>query len=99
MLSRRLRKILAPHRDRLLVTLSGHLHARWLASGINAFRPRLRKIFERYRIQMVPSIWGIPVPGLGNIGSGWAALEIKDDGSAKLLICHSRRKKFRAIPL
>ncbi len=99
MLSKRLRNILAPHRDRLLVTLSGHLHARWLANGINAFRPRLREIFRRYRIQTVPSVWGVPIPGAGNLGSGWAALEANDDGSAKLLIYRSRRKKFRAIPL
>ncbi|MFA6422279.1 MAG: metallophosphoesterase [Candidatus Buchananbacteria bacterium] len=101
LLSPQLQSILDEHRDRLIVTLTGHVHARWLMNLLKLFRPALHRIFSRYKIQMIPSVWGIdlPVPGLAwGPGAGWAKLTI-EDGRVMLYIFHTNKRRFRGIRL
>jgi len=89
----------------MLVTLTGHVHARWLMNIINLARPKLHWIFKKYKIQMIPSVWGVdlPVPGLAwGPGAGWARLVIEENDeeeAATLYVYHTNRKKFRGIML
>lgn len=108
LLSPKLRELLdgpkeSPHLDRLLVTLTGHVHARWLMNLINLVRPKLTWIFKRYKIQMIPSVWGVdlPVPGLAwGPGAGWARLTLEEEGGHNTLyVHHTNWRRFRGIRL
>gem|GEM_PF-2150047 len=102
LLSPKLRAALDPYRDRLLVTLTGHVHARWLMNSINLVRPKLNLVFAKYKIQMIPSVWGIdlPVPGLSwGPGAGWARLTFEGGGRKTLYLYHTNRQRFYGIRL
>ncbi|MFA5047448.1 MAG: metallophosphoesterase [Patescibacteria group bacterium] len=90
LLSRDLRQALKPIRGRLMLTLTGHIHARWLMNLICLWHPILwpQLLWQmwRFKAKLIPSIWGITLPGtLWMAGAGWSTLRINDDGSYKLL--------------
>ncbi len=82
LLSSNLQQALKPYKDRLIVTLCGHFHARWLANIYYYSRLLNRKfkaVAKAYKIQIVPSVWGIIIAtplGFWHPGAGWAELMI-----------------------
>lgn len=101
MLSPKLQALIEPYKERHLVTLAGHVHARWLMNILNFTMPQNSlPIFKRYKIQMIPSVWGIMIPSIPwGIGAGWARIVIEDDGHINLYIYRTNKKKFQGIRL
>jgi len=61
-LSPQLTAILNRHLDKLAGSFTGHLHAEWLLKLAKLYRPSFRAAFNRYKVQFIPSIWGVVLP-------------------------------------
>lgn len=81
-LSPQVRKILDRWRDKLAGSFTGHLHADWLMKLNKLYRPKLYNAFNLYKVNFIPSIWGIILPiSFRSTGAGWAELEISGRNS------------------
>ncbi|MFA6410558.1 MAG: hypothetical protein WCW26_03220 [Candidatus Buchananbacteria bacterium] len=100
LMSPKLQKVLEPYRDRILVTLCGHFHGRWLANLIYYFINRgLKRVTGRYRVQIVPSIWGV-VFGFWHLGAGCIEMEIDSTtGHVRLFVHYLSKRKPRSVEL
>ena len=98
-LSPQLQEILNHHRDRLAASFTGHIHARWLMEFLKIFRPSFGPILDKYRVQIIPSIWGVVLPfSFRPTGAGWAQL-LFDDNRAQLEIHRIGRRRPWTIRL
>ncbi|MFA6526590.1 MAG: metallophosphoesterase [Candidatus Buchananbacteria bacterium] len=83
-LSPKLAMILDNHIGKLAGSFCGHFHADWLLKLAKIYRQDFRNAFQLYKIQFIPSIWGVVLPFLFKTsGAGWARLDI-DDKRAEL---------------
>jgi len=79
-LSPQLSAILNRHLDKLAGSFTGHLHAEWLLKLAKIYRPSFRPAFHRYKVQFIPSIWGIVLPFFfWSTGAGWAELNLNGE--------------------
>jgi len=105
LLSPFLQQVLEPYRDQLLTTLCGHFHARWVANlyyYCHFANRRFKEAAWKYKVQVIPSIWGIVVAtplGFWHPGAGWAELLIRKGGEISLLIHYLSRRKTKTIEL
>ena len=78
--SPQLQEILNHHRDRRVASFTGHIHAWWLMEFLKLCRPSFRPVFRKYRVQFIPSIWGVVLPfPFWPTGAGWAQLLFADN--------------------
>jgi len=78
--SPRLSSILDRYLPKLAGSFTGHVHAEWLLKLAKLYRPGFRSAFKRYKVQFIPSIWGIVLPFFfWPVGAGWAELSIDGD--------------------
>lgn len=97
--SPQLQEILNHHRDRLVASFTGHIHAWWLMELIKVCRPSFRPVFRKYRVKFIPSIWGVVLPfPFWPTGAGWAQL-LLDDHEAVLDLHQIRRHRPWTIKL
>jgi hypothetical protein len=101
-----LQNIINRYQYRLLVTLCGHFHARWTANiyyWLNFANRKFRFASWRYRVQIVPSLWGIVIStplGFWHPGAGWAELLINlTSKKASLYIHYLSQRKTKKIDL
>jgi len=98
-ISPQLEAVINPHRERLVASFTGHVHAQWVLDFIKMFRPSFRPAFKKYRLQFVPSIWGAVLPFLfWPTGAGWGRL-ILDGGKADLELRQFDSPKINPIAL
>lgn len=96
-LSPQLQAILNPHLPQLVASFTGHLHAEWLLQFFKLVRPNFRSVMNKYRIQFIPSIWGVVLPFFfWPTGAGYAELEIAGP-SAHLHLHTIGIKKIKTI--
>ncbi len=103
LLSSHLKGALWQHRNRILLTLTGHIHAGWLMRIMCLVHPilwpKLLWQMRRYKAWLIPSVWGIALPDtFWMAGAGWAELDISDSGN-KLLFHFTNSKKIRGFRL
>ena len=96
-LSTDLRKALEPIRSRLMLTITGHVHARWLMNLMCVRHPilwpQLLWHMYRFKAQLIPSIWGITLPWtLWMAGAGWSDLHIDNNGQYELVPHYVNKK-------
>lgn len=102
LLSEHMQEVLRPHKSRILVILTGHIHARWLMNLMIVWHPilwpKLLLLMREFKARLIPSVWGIVLPSfLHKAGAGWAELEIGDED--KLIIRYSDSPKFNGEKL
>lgn len=95
-LSPPVRKVLDRHMDKLAGSFTGHLHADWLMKLNKLYRPKLYSAFNRYKVNFIPSIWGIVMPiNFRTTGAGWAGLEISGH-DARITRCHIEKNNYKS---
>ncbi len=83
LLSKDLRNALRDYQGQILVTLTGHIHARWLMRLICVRHPilwpQLLWHMRTYKARLISSVWGITLPHfLWMAGGGWSVLELDE---------------------
>ena len=97
--SPQLQECLNHYRSRLVASFTGHIHAWWLMEFLKLFRPSFRPVLRKYRVQIIPSIWGVVLPfSFRPTGAGWAQL-LLDDHHALLEIHSIGRRRPSTIKL
>jgi len=88
-----LQKVIDRHYDRLALTICGHLHARWYAWLLKTFYRRdLKAVCQKYKVEVVPAIWGVVLPWFFTPGAGRAKLVLMGKKLALWILYRSGRE-------
>ncbi|MFA6255460.1 MAG: metallophosphoesterase [Patescibacteria group bacterium] len=106
LLSSDLQEVLKPYQERLLVTLCGHFHARWVANLYyywHFLNRQFKEVSWQYHVQIVPSVWGIIIAtplGFWHPGAGWAEVLVNlTSHKVSLLIHYFSKRPTKKIDL